>query len=79
MVSSNLNINEENGIFSLSLNPKFYSLDVIYSTCYVFLEKAYIVLDGDLENKIIVNIKAKEGEDGFLIAQDFNNELLGVS
>jgi His-Xaa-Ser system protein HxsD len=76
IVDNNFNIEEENGVYKLFLNPKFYSLDVIYSVCYVFLDKAYISLDGDLDDKIIVIIKPKDGCDGEKIALDFNNDLL---
>ena len=57
----------------LKLNPKIYPLDVIYSAAYVFLDRAYIKLDGDPEKEIVVNIEGKKGED---LDKEFMNELV---
>lgn len=61
------------------LNTKTYPLEAIYSTAYVFLDRAYIYLDGDPTQEIVVSLKGKEklnkkqleGLEG-----EFQNELL---
>ncbi len=58
----NSNIKENNGIYTIALNPKLYSLDVIYGAAYALTEKAYINLDEDENGKILVNIKPKENQ-----------------
>jgi His-Xaa-Ser system protein HxsD len=63
----------------LKLNPLIYSLPVIYSASYVFLDKAYIKLDGDPEKEIKVMIKAKTGHDSSKISDDFCNELINYA
>lgn len=76
MVSSNLNFKKEGDVYKMFYNPEFYPMDVIFSTSYVFLEKAYIYLSGDSKKEIVVNIKPKEGIDGEKLIIDFNDELL---
>lgn len=64
----------------LSINPKIYPIEAIYSAAYVFLDKSYILLDGDPETEVIVEIKPKK--EGFarrdleMLGREFNNELL---
>ena len=57
---SNMEINKEEGYALISINPKIYPLDVVYSAVYILLDKAYIVIDGDPEEEIIVEIRSKE-------------------
>ena len=47
----------ENDEISLILNINVYPLDVIYSTSYLFLDRAYIILDKESDEKIKVQIK----------------------
>jgi His-Xaa-Ser system protein HxsD len=54
-------------------------LRAVYSCAYLFLEKAYIFLEGDPKKVIIVNIKAKTGNDAGKISDEFLNELLNAS
>ena len=66
----------------ISLNPRLYSLDVIYGASYVFIDRAYIFLDGDAKKEIKVYIKGKNGlsEKGLReLAGEFNNELLSYA
>jgi len=71
----------KNNLLELRLNSKVYSLGAIYSACYVFIDKAYLFLDGDPKKEIIVTMKGKkklskkqlEG-----LAGEFFNELLSA-
>ncbi|MFW6025279.1 MAG: His-Xaa-Ser system protein HxsD [Candidatus Woesearchaeota archaeon] len=65
----------------IEINPEIYSLDVIYSAAYVLLDKAYIKLEGDPKNKMIVKIRKKEDtkEDLDKIKGRFEEELLNYS
>lgn len=60
----------------IEINPKIYDLETIYAASYVFLDKAYIQLDGDPKSKIIVTITAKKVEEQDTITQEFQNELI---
>lgn len=44
---------------TLALDPELYPLDVIYTTAYIFLDRAYIFLKKDENKKIVVDIKLK--------------------
>lgn len=64
----------------VSVNPKIYPLEVIYSAAYVFLDRAYLAIDGDPEKEVLVQIKPKNaGEDPEKLGNEFNNELVNYS
>ncbi len=63
----------------IKINPRIYPLRVIYSSSYLFLDKAYIFLDGDPEKEVLVSITPKDGFDLQQIAGEFKNELLNAS
>jgi His-Xaa-Ser system protein HxsD len=44
----------------VNINPKVFPLEVVYAACYVLLDKAYFILDGDPEKEIKVIIRAKD-------------------
>lgn len=52
-------INEKEGSISVRIDPKLYNLNVVYSACYVMLDRVYVLLDGNPEKEIIVNIRPK--------------------
>lgn len=53
-------IDLKNNQIIFSLNPKIYPPEVIYSTAYVFVDRAYIFLDGDPKKGIKVFLKGKK-------------------
>ena len=71
------NFEIKDGSVILSVNPKIYPLDVIFSAAYIFTDKNYIILDGNPEEEILVEIKPKEKSNEMeKIAMEFNNELV---
>lgn len=77
-----IDVNEKEGCIVLHLNPNLYSLDVIYSAAYVFLDKAYVLLDGDPKKEVLVSLRPKEKNDIKSlkdIANNFTNELINYS
>ena len=61
------------------ISPKIYPLESVYGAAYVFLDRAYIRLDGDPQKKIIIQIKSKKkiNKKGLEnLADAFLNELL---
>jgi len=66
----------------ISLNPKIYPLEAVYGACYVFIDRAYLFLDGNPEKEIKIFIKGKEGlnsKELEKIAGEFKNELLNYT
>jgi His-Xaa-Ser system protein HxsD len=63
----------------ISVNPKTYPLDVIYAAAYVILDKAYVVLDGNPEERVIVEIKATADLDLRTLEKRFYEELLNYA
>jgi len=67
----------------ISVNPQLYPLEAIYNACYMFLDKAYIFLDGDSKKKINIRLKLKPSSDKQYknnqeLKEEFLNELLNA-
>ena len=55
------------------VNPKIYSLDVVQAAAYVLMDRAYVVIDGDPEKEILVELKPTDKkEDLEKLGRDFN-------
>lgn len=79
-VVNNFEINKKDGYVLVSVNPKIYSLEVVYSAAYALLEKAYIIIGGDPNEEILVEIRPKENNmDLEKIGREFNNELINYA
>ena len=63
----------------ISVNPMIYPLTIIYSAAYVFLDRAYILLDGNPKKEIVVKLKPKGGDDPEKLANEFFNELINYA
>ncbi len=68
----------------ISVNTKTYPLEAIFGASYVFINNAYIFLDGDPEKKIDIKLKLKpESLNSFQnikeLKGEFLNELLNFS
>jgi His-Xaa-Ser system protein HxsD len=68
-------INKEE--LEFKINTKIYSLKAIYQTAYLFLDKVYLLLDGDPKKEVIVVMKLKPEikQDLKILAGEFHNEL----
>lgn len=79
-MKSNLEINKKDGCILISVNPKFYPVDVVMSVAYIFTDKNYILVDGDPSEEIIVEIHPKENTVELEnIGREFNNELINYA
>lgn len=75
-ITSNIEINKEENSILLNINPEIYNLSVVYTTCYSFLDKAYILIDGDPKFELLVELKPKKEYDLEKLGREFNNELI---
>ncbi len=67
---------------TVTVNPKVYPIETVYSAAYVFLDSLYILLDGDPETGISVKLtpKNKTGNDTMeKIGMEFANELINYA
>jgi len=72
-------INSKNNQIVFWLNSQTYPLEAVYSTAYVFLDRAYVYLDGDPAKEVIVSLKGKKKFNKKQLAGlkgEFHNELL---
>ena len=77
---SNIEMNDDDNCVSVSINPSIYPLDVIYSAAYVFLDRAYVFIDGDPQKNVVVELKPKDGKtDLETLGRELNNELLNYA
>jgi His-Xaa-Ser system protein HxsD len=76
----NLEVHKDKNNVIISVNPKVYGLDTIFSAAYIFIDKAYVIVDGDPNEEIIVQLRAKDKKtDLEKLGRDFNNELINYS
>ena len=72
-------INLEKNYVEITIDSNIYSLETVYAATYAFLDKAYVILDGDPEEEIIIKLKAKKDKDKEeleRVAGEFLNELI---
>jgi His-Xaa-Ser system protein HxsD len=71
----NLEINSNTATFKL--NPQIYPLDIIYAAAYMLLDRAFVLLDGDPQKEISVQIKAKgDATELAKLVEEFNEEMI---
>ncbi len=70
----NLEIHKDKVI--VSVNPRFYNIDVVYSSIYMFLDRCYCKVNGDPTDEIIVELKPKNKSDLEILGRELNNELV---
>lgn len=79
-IKGNFEIHESENRIIVSINPKIYPLDVIYSAAYVFLDRTYIFIDGDPKEEVIIELKPKNDKENLEnLGGEFNNELLNYA
>lgn len=74
--TDNLEIHKKDNFVVVSINPKLYPLEVIYSAAYIFISRAYIMIDGDPREEVLVQLRPKTDIDIEILGREFNNELL---
>jgi len=76
----NFDIDTDSKTVTIAVNPKIYPLEVVYSAAYTFLDRSYVIIDGDPDKEILVQLKAKNNDENLeILAQNFNNELVGYA
>lgn len=79
-MQGNLEINKKDNYVLISVNPKIYPVDVVLSSAYIFTDSCYVLVDGDPNEEIIVELRPKDKkEDIEKIGRDFNNELVNYA
>ncbi len=79
MALENFEINKTENYALVSVNPKIYSLGVVFAASYALLEKAFVVIDGDPADQIIVSIRPKSGNGIEGLANEFNEQLINFA
>ncbi len=79
-MKKNVSIDTKEGSVELKINAKVYPVGIIYQAADVFIDRAYVSLDGDPEKEILVTLKPKEQDTGLeALAGDFKNELVNYA
>lgn len=72
----------KNNLLELRFKPQMYPLEAIYSTCYVFIDRAYLFLCGSPQKEVKITIKGKKNlskKQLESLAGEFLNELLSAA
>lgn len=76
---NNIDINKKGNFVLVSINPKIYPLEIIYSAAYTFIDRAYVIIDGNPSEELFVELKLKEKGDLETLGREFNNELVNYA
>ena len=77
---ANMEVHKDTNYVVVSINTKIYPIDVIQLAAYVMIDKAYIILDGDPNQEISVELRGKDqGISAEELGREFNNQLLNYA
>lgn len=76
---NNMEVNKKAGFVLVSLNPKIYPLDIVYSAAYAMIDKVWVIIDGHPEEEIFVELKPKQKMSLEELGRLFNEELLNYA
>ncbi len=76
---TNIEVSTKENTVTATINPKIYPLPIILQACDVFIDRAYMFLDGDPEKSVSVIMKPKEKSDLNKLAGELNNEILNYA
>jgi len=78
-MAENIDVDKKENMVSVSVDPKIFPLDTIFSAAYVFIDDAYVIITGDPNQEVVVKFKGK-GKCGLVeMGRKFNNELLNYA
>jgi His-Xaa-Ser system protein HxsD len=76
----NLEVDKRTGNVVISVNPKIYPMNTIFSAANILVDKAWVLIDGDPNEEIIVQLRRKSPKvDLEDLGRQFNNELVNYS
>ncbi|MCD6229340.1 MAG: hypothetical protein J7K00_00880 [Candidatus Diapherotrites archaeon] len=77
---NNFRIDESKRHILVSIDPSIYPLPVITLAANDFVNNYFVMLDGDVENEILVSIRQKEDKEiSKDVGETFNNKLIEYS
>ena len=79
MALENIELNKKENFAIVSVNLKIYKLGVVFAAAYSLLEKAFVVIDGNPEDQIVVSLKPKKGKGLEELANEFNEQLVNFA
>jgi His-Xaa-Ser system protein HxsD len=82
MKAANFKVETKNNRIVVPINPRLYPPEAVYGAAYVFLDRAYLFLDGDAPEKIAIYIKGKKKltpKELQNLAGEFGNELISCA
>lgn len=72
----NLEIHKKDNSIIVSVNPNLYPLEVIYSAAYIFINRAFIIIEGNPKEEILIKLIPKDKTDLEILGREFNTELI---
>ena len=70
------NIDKKEGKIQILINPRLYSLEIINSAAYSFLDMAYMVFDGDPKKMINIDLYPKTFQNLKILGLKFQEQLI---
>ncbi len=63
----------------VKVDPRIFSLDIVFMAAYVMVDRAYVFVTGDPKVEIRVQIRSFDKEKLEEVAREFNNQLLNYA
>ncbi len=60
----------------VKVNTDIFSIEAVLQAAYVLTEKAYVIIDGDVQTGLIVKLKPKQKGENLTL--EFGNELINA-
>jgi His-Xaa-Ser system protein HxsD len=65
-------------VSEVRVNPELFSIEAVLQAAYVLTEKAYVIVEGEVQRELRVVLKAKPGQDAGVLALELRNELINA-
>jgi len=72
------NIRLEGGSAFVRINPELFSVEAVLTAAYTLTDKAYLVVDGDIDRELCVEVRPKGKEKPGELALELCNELVSA-
>ncbi|MCX6799416.1 MAG: hypothetical protein NTW59_04975 [Candidatus Diapherotrites archaeon] len=75
----NVEFHAKENFLVFAIQPKLFSVETVFSAAYSMLDKAFVLVDGDPRDMMVVSMQPKEGKGLRALAERFSQQLLNYA
>lgn len=76
--SRNMAEEKRKNLAIVEISPELFSLEAVFNAAYALTERAYVLIDGDPDSRLYVELLPKGKGKAELLAREFQNELIAA-